>query len=102
MKLKSNLNLILISMLWCELGLDLLPHQLKMIQHLIIKFDLDIKSATYSSGRSLIFIKDDKASACMEWKIIKGEGVYKKYLKHKVIGVTDIHNMVLIQTQLIL
>ena len=44
-----------------------------------------------TNGGNELVIKDDKASACMEWKIIKGEGVYKKYLKHKVIGVTDIH-----------
>jgi len=35
-------------------------------------------------------VPDDKKSACMEWSIIKGEGVYKKYLTHKVIGVSDI------------
>lgn len=27
----------------------------------------------------------------MEWEIIKEEGVYKKYLTHKVIGITDIY-----------
>jgi hypothetical protein len=44
---------------------------------------------TTKGGHEMV-VPDDKKSACMEWSIIKGEGVYKKYLKHKVIGVTDI------------
>ena len=41
-------------------------------------------------GGHEMVIPDDKKSVCMEWKITKCMGVYKKYLTHKVIGVTDI------------
>ena len=48
-------------MLLSDLGIDLSFHQHRMIRNLILKFDLDINSCTYSSGRSLIFLKHDKA-----------------------------------------
>ncbi len=41
-------------------------------------------------GNELV-IPNDKKSACMEWEIIKGEDIYRKYLTHKVIGITDIY-----------
>jgi hypothetical protein len=44
-----------------------------------------------TKGGHEMVIPNDKKSACMDWEIIKGEGVYKKYLTHKVIGVTDIY-----------
>lgn len=48
-------------MFFSELGLDLSFHQHRMIRNLILKFDLDVTTCTYSSGRSLIFFKHDKA-----------------------------------------
>ena len=44
-----------------------------------------------TKGGHEMVIPNDKKSACMDWEIIKGEGVYKKYSTHKVIGVTDIY-----------
>jgi hypothetical protein len=43
-----------------------------------------------TNGVHEMVVPDDKKSASMEWETIKGEGVYKKYLTHKVIGITDI------------
>ena len=46
-----------------------------------------------TNGGHKMVIQDDengKSSVCMEWEIIKSEGIYGKYTNHKVIGVTDI------------
>lgn len=48
-------------MLLGDLGLDLSIHQYRMIQELIHEFDLNVNLCTYSSGRSLIFLKNEKA-----------------------------------------
>lgn len=40
-------------------------------------------------GHSMV-AKGDGRSVCMEWELIKGEGLYKLYVDHEVIGVTDI------------
>jgi hypothetical protein len=41
-------------------------------------------------GGHRMVAKDDDRSVCMEWELIKGEGLYKLYVDHEVIGVTDI------------
>ena len=41
-------------------------------------------------GGHMMVAKDDGRSVCMEWELIKGEGPYKLYVDHEVIGVTDI------------
>lgn len=41
-------------------------------------------------GGHMMVAKGDGRSVCMEWELIKGEGVYKLYVDHEVIGVTDI------------
>jgi hypothetical protein len=41
-------------------------------------------------GGHMMVAKCDGRSVCMEWELIKGEGLYKLYVDHEVIGVTDI------------
>ena len=41
-------------------------------------------------GGHRMVAKGDGRSVCMEWELIKGEGPYKLYVDHEVIGVTDI------------
>lgn len=41
-------------------------------------------------GGHKMVVEGDK-SVCMEWKIIKGEGIFGKFTENEVIGVTDIH-----------
>lgn len=41
-------------------------------------------------GGHRMVAKGDGRSVCMEWELIKGEGLYKLYVDHEVIGVTDI------------
>lgn len=41
-------------------------------------------------GGHMMVAKGDGRSVCMEWELIKGEGLYKLYVDHEVIGVTDI------------
>ena len=64
-------------MLLSELGLDLSFHQHRMIRNLILKFDLDVDSCTYSSGRSLIFLKHDKA-----YQLYLTDELFKKVLQN--------------------
>jgi hypothetical protein len=92
MKFK-NINKFIV-MLLSEFGLDLSFHQHRMIQILILKFDLDVNSCTYSSGRSLIFLKHDKAYQLyltneLFEKVLQNldtcheiEGIVKQYIIH--------------------
>lgn len=64
-----------------ELGLDLDNSQCIMISNLVTTFDLTFSDVTYSSGRSLIFYKNDK--------------VYQLYLSHNLFTQV-IHNLKLL------
>lgn len=42
-----------------------------------------------TKGGHEMVIKQGK-EVCMEWALLKGEGIYQKYINHNVIGVNDI------------
>jgi len=44
----------------------------------------------YKDGGGHKVVLDSFEDVCMEWKTLKGEGKYKDYLNHKVVGITDI------------
>lgn len=88
-------------MLLGDLGLELSFHQHRMIRNLINKFDLDVNLCTYSSGRSLIFLKNDKAYQLyltdeLFERILQNlntshviEGVIKHYIIHPKLNTVE-------------
>lgn len=82
-----------ISMYELELGLDLSPRQYKLVTDLITKFELNIDSMTYSSGRSLIFYKPKSVYQLYLSDELFNKVIYNINLCNNIEGVVKYYNI---------